>query len=262
MYMFKISLPLVVYFLQFEYFFIEGLDLKHLKMAVLAIAKFHAVGLSMKTQMPSLLNVIEKYAKPMSVDCDPVKKAIEMMLTAVKNDPCLGPYYNRIESTGSLKDMSRYHMKLKLTDPWACIVHNDFWLNNMLFHKDQEGNIDNVKIVDFQTYYTSSPLTDLVFLLCTSMAMPMTIFDEMLELYRKKVVSILENLGCNTSMLEKENFNDRLKIDAVSELYHILEMVKVVEMRKGESYEKDMPNEYCLKRLRRIIEIYEEKNWL
>ena len=63
MYMFKISLPLVVYFLQFEYFFIEGLDLKHLKMAVLAIAKFHAVGLSMKTQMPSLLNVIEKLVR-------------------------------------------------------------------------------------------------------------------------------------------------------------------------------------------------------
>ena len=121
----------------------------------------------------------------------------------------------------------------------------------MLFHKNEADHIDDVKIVDFQTSYMANSLLDVVFLLCTSMAiLSVKRFDEMLELYRVSTLEDLKELECDTGLLERKSFEERLKIDVANELLHIVLMNKVVARRENEHIHTCPANGSCIRRLR------------
>lgn len=242
---------------------ISGLDLAHLKITIRALAKFHAIGLSIKHKKPAYLSTLRKYTKPLNVDDVIMQPYLESTLDNLENDPETRPYVKRMKATGDLANISRtYYTSLEPEDPWACVVHGDLWNNNMLFHVDEAGHVDGVKLVDFQTYYMSSPLTDLVFFLCTTMRPPMIHFDDMLELYRQGVCQVLRELGCEVDLFSRECFEERLRKDAPGELFHVIMMSKVVELREDEQLDKSPLNEACLRRLRSIAEIFAEKRWI
>ncbi|XP_008207762.1 uncharacterized protein LOC103316329 isoform X1 [Nasonia vitripennis] len=242
----------------------EGLNYDHLKIAVTTLAKFHAIGLSIKHKKPAYLATVQTYAKPLAVGSQNMFPFLDGMLEALSNDPSTSKYVDCIKMTRDPEDIAKsYFQSLEPTDPWACVVHTDFWVNNALFHKDElTGKVNDCKLVDFQTYCLSSPLIDLLFLLCTSMESDLKWFDEMLEFYRKVALEVLEELGCAVELFEKKSFEKRLKIDAAKEMIHIILMSKVVELRQGENLLTSPVNEFCMKRLRRIVDIYVQKNWI
>ncbi|XP_058790062.1 uncharacterized protein LOC131663602 [Phymastichus coffea] len=237
----------------------KGLDLEHLSVIVPAIAKFHAIGLALKHKNPSFLPVLEKYIRRLN-GSTVQDKFVQKLLIDIEKNSEVNQYHARIKA---LYDNSKGVPKtLKLTHPWACVVHLDLWNNNMLFHRDKTGKIDDVKIVDFQTYSVISPLTDLIFLLLSSMQYPMEHFDSMVELYRQATCRILKELNLDACLFEKQQFEERLKIDAIAEIIHILLMANIVECREGEDFENDPINEFTIRRLKRVFEIFERKKWL
>ncbi|OXU20178.1 hypothetical protein TSAR_000410 [Trichomalopsis sarcophagae] len=242
----------------------RGLDREHLKAAITSLAKFHAIGLSVKHKKPSYLSSIQKFAKPMAIDSAVMRPYLNSVLEALSGDSSTSKYADRVKATNNVDDVAdTYYQLLKPTDPWACVVHTDFWVNNALFHKDElTGKVDDCKLVDFQTYCLSSPLTDLLFLLCTSMESDLKWFDEMLEFYRRVALEVLGQLGCAVELFERKSFEERLKIDAAADLFHILALAKVVELRPGEEVVSSPLNETSLKRVRRIVEIFVDKNWI
>jgi thiamine kinase-like enzyme len=185
------------------------------------------------------------------------------VLDYIRTDPLLNQYYDRVVRTKDLAQIcDKYYNTLDAEDPWACTVHSDLWINNILFHTNESGKVDDVKFIDFQISYMSSPLSDLVFFLCISMERSLQYMDEMLELYRKTIINILEESGCNANQFSKEQFDERLKIDAVNELNHILLMIKVVELHEDENLEKSPINDDGICRLRNIIQLYIDKKWI
>ncbi|XP_032457603.1 uncharacterized protein LOC103316329 isoform X2 [Nasonia vitripennis] len=214
----------------------EGLDREHLIIAVITFAKFHSNGLSIKHKEPSYLPIIQTYTKPLSVNSEEMFPFLDNMFQALSSDPSTSKYIDRIKMTGKPNDIAEtYYRSLEPTDPWTCVVHTDFWVNNALFHKNElTGKVDDCKLVDFQSYCLSSPLTDLLFVLCTSMESDLKWFDEMLEFYRQIALAVLGDLGCAVELFEKKSFEERLKVDAAKEMFHILMMSKVAELRQGE----------------------------
>lgn len=251
----------------------SGLDAAHLRLAITTLAKFHAVGLSIKHKRPDYLSKLKLYGRPMTLDDEIMGQVYEKTIKEFYLDDRCSRYVDRIRSMKTKEKLSDcYYTPLNADQDWCCIVHGDFWLNNALFcRNDRKENAEPIdaKIVDFQTYYLGSPLTDLVFLLCTSMERRLENFDEAIELYRKIVEETLRReLSCDDkfvdSMLSRKNgnFDKRLKIDARKELIHVLLMAKVVELEKDEDIEKSPMNEVCLSRITRILNVYEEKNWI
>ncbi|KAL7300604.1 hypothetical protein TKK_0006596 [Trichogramma kaykai] len=242
----------------------QGLDLEHMRAAITSLAKFHAIGISIKHKAPEFLSRIEQFSKTMLTGLDEIRHVIDMQLTAIKKDPEIGQFYEKIKATCDPDELSTYYTELAVDHPWACVVHADFWLNNALMHKNAEGRVDDCKLVDFQTYYTSSPLTDLVFLLCTSLRVPHEGFDELVETYRAEAARVLTKLDCPEALelFATEKFDERLRLDASAELLHLIEMSKIVEQREGEVYEESPPNEHTMRRLRSIFDVYKRKQWI
>ncbi|XP_014209234.1 uncharacterized protein LOC106639918 [Copidosoma floridanum] len=239
----------------------KGLDTSHLKLAIRALARFHAVGLSIKHRKPDFLPILKQYGTPLAVKDDVMSTYVNSFMEQLRADDQGAPYVDRVLATKTRQLSESYYSPLAAEHEWACTCHGDNWVNNLMFHRDDRG-VDDVKMVDFQTFYLSSPLTDLVFLLCSSMELPIVGFDEALELYRRSAADALGELHCDASLFSGESFHGRLKIDAANELFHVMLMTKVVELGDGENFEKSGLNEACLRRARRILDIYANKGWI
>jgi aminoglycoside phosphotransferase (APT) family kinase protein len=58
---------------------------------------------------------------------------------------------------------------LESSGPLACVVHGDYWNNNMLFKYDDDGKKPiALKMIDFQIVRIGHPLSDVLYFLYTS----------------------------------------------------------------------------------------------
>ena len=85
--------------------------------------------------------------------------------------------------------------------PLTCILHGDFWLNNMLYqYADEDSSkILRVRMVDFQISRIGHPLTDILYYLYSS-AMPemrALRMNDLLNHYFDTLASNLDRLGIN-----------------------------------------------------------------
>ncbi|XP_031839041.1 uncharacterized protein LOC116429826 [Nomia melanderi] len=213
-----------------------GYDLEHSRIALKALARFHALGIAVKQKKPGLFEVFKMYAKQVILENDPNKDVFLLISKSIKNDPEISMYHDRCDKVlreigvnGVWTDVPR--------EPWSSIVHSDFWVNNVLFHRDDKGQIDDVKMIDFQMYIYSSPLRDLHLYLFTSVGIDVT--DEQLvglmDLYYDTIIEKLTQLGCNTKDYTKESFWEKMKEDAPREFVHIIFMIKVLTLDVKES---------------------------
>lgn len=103
----------------------------------------------------------------------------------------------------------------KTSGPLACILHGDYWNNNMLFkYAPDENNPDGkhvpvaLKMVDFQIARIGHPLSDIIYFLYTS-AQPETRekhLEELLRLYFDILMADTKLLGVTINDYTFENF--------------------------------------------------------
>lgn len=84
----------------------------------------------------------------------------------------------------------------KTCGPVPCILHGDFWINNMLFKYENEGPIA-IKMVDFQMSRIGHPTSDLLYFLFTSTTAKMRKMHakDWLRHYYETFISDLAKLG-------------------------------------------------------------------
>ncbi|KAL7743054.1 hypothetical protein ACLKA6_005798 [Drosophila palustris] len=77
---------------------------------------------------------------------------------------------------------------------FATFLHGDFNRNNVMFHEDADGKVDNIKMIDFQEIRYSSTALDISFYLYmnTHSEERETIFPRLLRLYHQKMHETLE----------------------------------------------------------------------
>ncbi|XP_058795107.1 uncharacterized protein LOC131666458 [Phymastichus coffea] len=242
----------------------KGLTMDHMRIALPAIARFHAIGMAIKQKNPTFFAKIKRYARPLDMPDAMISPLIIGMQLVIKKEPQLAGYYERVMALYKCGKTVNCFLQTTLEpdDPWACIVHRDLWNNNVMFHIDEQSQkIDAFKFFDFQNYCFSSPMTDLLFFLFSSMQRDLANVSEAIELYRVSAYETLEKLTCDASLFDQETFEVRLKEDARSELYHSILMARTVELRSVEEFVQPTINEFCLRRILRILEIYDDKKW-
>ncbi|XP_030763689.1 uncharacterized protein LOC115888195 isoform X2 [Sitophilus oryzae] len=78
----------------------------------------------------------------------------------------------------------------------SCIIHGDCWSNNMLFKYNESGELDDVKLVDFQLTRKTTPIHDLSYFFYSGASKEdFDKLDEYLEIYHESFSQFSQELG-------------------------------------------------------------------
>ncbi|KOC71093.1 hypothetical protein WH47_01736 [Habropoda laboriosa] len=250
-----------------------GYDLEHSEIAVKALARFHALGMAMKEKKPGIFEVYKMHAKCLQVDGD-TDNIFRLILQRIKDDPEINTYYDKCHKVLTGLKINELWAEFS-REPWTSIIHSDFWVNNVMFHRSDNGKIDDVKFVDFQIYLYGSPVRDLIFFLYSSVDIEVTEnqIEDLMDLYFESLVNTLKKMGCNTDAFNKEDYKTKMAEDAAREFMHLCFMLKVLTLDVKEindfSYDKmqTVMVEYAgsktfNERLRRLVLCFVNRNWL
>ncbi|KAI9561522.1 hypothetical protein GHT06_012481 [Daphnia sinensis] len=160
----------------------QGADYRHCHMALTSLAHFHAL----------TLNALRQWKDPSTgqlSNCPANAKFLQEEKTFY--DFGQAQYIESLEEWFA-KVLQRVHEivvvdTLESSGPLACILHGDYWLNNMLFKYEDDGELNpalvDFKMIDFQVARIGHPLNDILYFMYSSAA-PETREKHMLVLLR------------------------------------------------------------------------------
>ena len=90
-----------------------------------------------------------------------------------------------------------------------------------MFHKNSSGEIDDVKIIDFQTYYLQNPSQDLIFFILENLNIDQVAdnLNSLLDLYYENFIETLKMIKFDVSSFTKKNSISKLKLTLVLNFY-------------------------------------------
>lgn len=249
----------------------KGCDLEHSRIAIRAMARFHALGMATKYKRPEYFEILKERSKCLDLKTEEFERFQEDMLKTIKEDPQLTVYTDRCEV--AIRDsFERGLWTLTPDEPWSTIIHADFWVNNIMFHRDENGRVDDIKFVDFQNYLFFSPLREMIFFLFSSTEVSEDQLEELIALYHETFMAVLNRMGCDTELFTREKFDAKLFIDARFETMHLFFMLKILTLNVQETelkYDnmKDFMmtyqgNQTFIRRLRKVVFYFIKRNWI
>lgn len=182
------------------------------KEALKNLARYHALGITLKRKRPEFFKKVIALAEVISGDFDWLIQGLETTLKDIREE---FSSFKHLHSIGSifqnvLNSVRSANGTLKMIpeEPWATITHGDFHVNNILFHRDENGKVDDVKFVDFHMYLYYSSLKDLPYFICGSLdnSAATNHIDKLLETF----VIALERMGCDTTLFTRDAFDQEL----------------------------------------------------
>ncbi|XP_066998758.2 uncharacterized protein [Anabrus simplex] len=256
---------------------LAGLDLKHCELVLSKLAQFHALPVALRKMRPNVFDrTVLKATTNITMGGTTPTEDLEKMLKAIKQEiPEANSYIKRIRNH-SLENL-KYGNKSFNKKPFATIVHNDFWTNNMMFlYNNPHDNScpTSIKFVDFQITLLCSPVRDLIFFLLTSASDEVLrdSFDHLLNLYHTNFINTLKRVGCDTSAFSFERFLAEVNEFAPMEFHHILYMLNVIYIDKSEVKElseldgssdlKFASGSICKRKILTLIHEFDKRGWL
>jgi len=213
---------------------IIGLDRIHMYFAIGHLAKLHAMMIALKLQKPEffkkdVLPLIQYTMTKSTKDC-----VVTMIKKAQGDYKCIKeaePFLDKIEKTIEYG----LHNVVVPQEPWTTYVHNDFWVNNMLFKYDKSGKPINMKIVDFQLSIYEYGVNDLIFFLISSSRKDVldNHLDDMIDLYYDSFIQCLKSLNVDTDAFPKSQFLEQVKQCAPTKFNQCIMMIQVIQAARG-----------------------------
>ncbi|XP_015112296.1 uncharacterized protein LOC107037967 [Diachasma alloeum] len=249
-----------------------GCDLAHAKLAVRAIARFHALGMATKEKDPDFFETLKARSKCLEMkNPDQWEKFLGQRIKNIEDDPEIAKYLESCVKTVRATDQSAW--TTPPDEPWSTIIHSDFWANNILFHKSAAGEPDDVKFIDYQNYLFLSPARELAFFIGSGLNHETAgSIDELLDLYYDTLIERLKILDCDVEPYSRESFDEVLKVDSRVEFTHCLFMVKILTMDVNaddpdvhdvkDLLERGDCGEAYRSRLRDFVNSFHERGWL
>lgn len=163
--------------------------------------------------------------------------------------------------------------ELKLNNKWLTFVHGDFWVNNILYHHDQNGHPNGIKILDFQLSQFNSCLYDLLYFLfnsCQKETLKKNL-EEMLTTYHSSFIDTLDSMKFDTSCYSKKHFDEQLRAEACYMFDTIAISLRFITLETGEGFNPDDTMNIILKgkvsdnfmeRIFVAIEAFAAQNWI
>lgn len=236
------------------------------------MARFHVLGMVLKNKKPEIFEKAKKQTEIKACNINQFFDALHKVLKDIQEISNFSKHMDVINTSFSnMTNEETFFCTLK--EPWITIIHGDFWINNILFHKDKHGNVDDVKFIDFQTYRYNSPLKDLLRFLCGNLDEETSdkYFDALIDHYYNEFITKLNLMQCRTSEFSKGSFDQELKRVAVHDFAWFTLAVKLVafEVEKNSKTSDELMNymfesnqsEALEKRLLKLLAIYERKGW-
>lgn len=204
----------------------NGFDLPTTKLVLKTFAKFQATVVGLKLKRP---DIFEAKVKPYIYEwkSEPPFMTYDNVITENPETAHLAPRVARALEKGKLRIK-------RIREPWATIIHNDAWVNNIMLKLSNEEVVD-IKLVDFQIFDYASPACDVIFFLLTSVQVPVLKyhFDKLLRFYYDEFISTLQLLRVDINPFTYESFQEELKIEGPYQVYHSLFLLPVVFGPKG-----------------------------
>lgn len=251
-----------------------GLDLDHSRLAVIAMARFHALGMAMKIKDPEFFEVLKVRSKCLELtNPDEWVEAMNVMYKTIEEDSIVGVHYEKCMTAMKTGSGSECWVAVP-EEPWSTIIHADFWVNNIMFHRDRSnGRPDDVKFVDFQNYLFLSPVRELTFFLGSGVnhEVGTNHVEELIDLYHETLVERLEIMDCDTRPYARDKFDERVLKDAYIEFSHSAFMLKIItkkvdvddpESRNVKSAMVTKGSEMFYVRIRDLVNGYVKRGWL
>lgn len=255
---------------------IDGLDKKHMEYAINELAKLHAIIICLKTRQPEFfekigLQVLEPPVDPSTKSCvfDMINKAFE----DIKNIEEAKPYLERVDKT--IQYGNEQEDSYVPEEPWATLVHSDFWVNNMMFRYDKSSNISDMKIVDFQLCMYDYGVNDLIFFVISSAKKEIidSDLDYMIELYYDCFIKCLRSLNMDTEKFPKSKYMEIVNYCGPIKFKQCIMMVQVIQANRGAAPKLESINskEAFLnieggntkrEKLLHILSVFDRKGWL
>ncbi|XP_056638687.1 uncharacterized protein LOC130446441 [Diorhabda sublineata] len=239
-----------------------GFDLVTTKYILKDLATFHAIPIAMKLLEPELFETKLKancygLILPKRIEYDENGAEIEavgfpentleghiFLIKLLQQDERYieaskkyEKFYNRIKNIISREATKLFHSEP--VDPYATLVHQDMWINNIMLVFQDGRSIEN-KFIDFQICRITSPITDLLFFLFTSVQTSClkSHLDALITHYHDHFVEILKTSGCYNSQFSYENFLKEMRASSTQAIIQTVFMLpNVVWQKKGEMYE-------------------------
>lgn len=256
----------------------DGLNLKHMELGVTQLARFHAISVALKILKPqvfqeTVLRACESFQIASKLDESGLPKWIASTMNYVKAIPECEQYLQKIENA-----LIQYVRKVEPPkEPFAAFIHNDLWVNNVLFQHEQGRNYipSGIKFVDFQLTRFSSPAKDLIFFIYSSATVDVinNNYDHLVHLYYCEFTKFLRRLGCNTDPFTFQKLQEEIDESGSSEFAHILMMFKFIcadenrlpELSNDcveELLEINTGGDIYAKRVLHLVEDFLHKGWL
>lgn len=205
----------------------DYLDLEHTLFTIQTLAKWHAKSLSIKLKDPENF---EKLASPLKETIFPVDnnfavgKTVEGgLISAIDHLESIqfqtAELKKAIEYVRSLRNKC-YDMIAKLLslpkDRYFTICHGDTWINNILYKHDKNGQVYDLKLVDYQISRHMSVAIDFHYFIYSSVRSCIIEdnYNNLIELYHRTFVEKLREYGVSEEDLKNltmEWFKSELK---------------------------------------------------
>lgn len=108
------------------------MDLEHAKAAITELARYHALGVALKSHKPEIFEESRKYMAefPFEMSPDDFKKLVNHTIARIRQDPRICNYADRLRATYT---NFQSFLDFEASEPWISIIHGDFWINNIMF---------------------------------------------------------------------------------------------------------------------------------
>ena len=207
-----------------------GLDVEHAKFAIKELAKYHALGIICKKNEPDFFEKAKvTLSEPIFTGDSSGTEAIDKYLKSIIfSNPKISDFCYRIE-----KFFEDHCISSKLENtaegPWSSILHGDFWVNNIMYHHDENKKIDDVKLIDFQMADFDSVYKDLTYFLFGSCSTDVlnNNFDEVVWEYYNNFINVLEKNGNDLTNYSKDKFDEQLEYHAKRDILRIIFVTKI-----------------------------------
>lgn len=214
-------------------------DLDTTRKILRALANLQATAVGLKLKRPEVFHAqIRPYLTEFSPPVFPVKEGTKDPLlmqfeTALKENPNTAHLISKVSKVIAKQKIKKNR---QAREPWATIVHNDLWVNNVMV-KHTNHEVSEIKLVDFQVIDYGSPINDLIYFLLTSVQTSVLKyhFDKLILFYYNEFVKTLQQLKVDLKEFTYEQFQEELKLDVTYQLYHVFFMLGVVFAQQGAS---------------------------
>lgn len=253
---------------------IFGLDKKHTEFAIQGLAKLHAFSTALMINKPELYKkiateVVEKVATEASEKC--VFDLIQLARSYLQKIEEVKPYLEGINKTIEHGIQEEQNPEI-VEEPWGTLLHNDFWVNNMMFRHDERGEILDMKIVDFQLCSHDYGVKDLIFFLVSSATKEIldNKLDDMLDLYYSCFIRTLQTMKVDTKRFSKQKFDEivnRLAPQKFNQCIMMLQVIKGPRRSKSGIDNDDIfinldENDVYNQKLLHTVRLFDKRGWL